>query len=229
MRKIKILAFALAATFAFSSCSSEDSMMSQKQSSELLKTFQLKRDVTGEYSVDLNVNSNVTVSKIKNATNNTNELYLTLSDDDFKQKSTTQTDLFFNDENFKVDFISDNTNKTPSISVFDSNIKFIKKSDTSFLEEFTVTKNENGTYDLDFKVIDNISVSFVYSTNLEAYEIHLEANVKSQENKNFSRSLEKESGKLLQIHFINHLNESAKGSAAAAIRKPIIIIDDGEE
>ncbi|PQJ77494.1 hypothetical protein [Polaribacter glomeratus] len=226
MKKIKILALALVTTFAFSSCSTEDSMMPQEQSSELLNTYQLKRDASGAYSVDINVNGNVNISKVKNAISNTNELYLTLSDDKFTQKSTVQTDLFFNDENFKIDFISANSNKTPSISVFDDNIKFVKKSDTSFLEEFSVTKNENGTYDLDFKVINNVAVDFVYNTDLEAYEVHLEANVKSQGNKNFSRTLEKENDKLLQIHFVNHLTDMLKAETQSTERKPVILIDN---
>lgn len=229
MKKIKILALSLVATLAFSSCSTEDSMMVQEQSSELLNTYQLKRDATGAYSVDVNVNRNVDVRKVKNVTNNTNELYLTLPDDNFTQKSAVQSDLFFNDENFKVDFISANSTNVPSISIFDDNVKFAQKSDATFLKEFSVTKNENGTFDLDFKVINNVAVDFVYNDEINVYEIHLEADVKSLGNQKFSRTLEKESGKLLKIHFVNHINLQAKGTTLATERKPRIIIDDGED
>ena len=229
MKKIKLLALALVFSMAFSSCSTEESMLPPEQSNELLKTFQLKRDASGAYSMDLNVANNVNVGKVKNASNNTNELYLTLSDDYFVQKSNSQSDLFFDDENFKIDFISANSTRVPSISVYDNNNKFVQKSDTSFLKEFSVTKNENGTYDLDFKVINNIAVDFVYNDEINAFEIHLEANVKSLGNQTFSRTLEKESGKLLQIHFVNHINLLAKGAAESTTRKPVIIIDDGED
>jgi uncharacterized protein YegP (UPF0339 family) len=230
MKKIKLLALTLVFSMAFSSCSTEESMLPPAQSSELLKTFQLKRDASGAYSMDLNLANNVNVGKVKNISNNTNELYFTLSDDPFVQKSSSQSDLFFDDENFKVDFISANSTKVPSISVYDSNNKFVQKSDTSFLKEFSVTKNENGTYDLDFKVINNIAVDFVYNNEINAYEIHLEANIKSLGNQNFSRTIEKESDKLLQIHFVNHINVLAKGAAESSTRrKPIIIIDDGED
>jgi uncharacterized protein YegP (UPF0339 family) len=229
MKKIKLLSLALVFSMAFSSCSTEESMLPPEQSNELLKTFQLKRDASGAYSMDLNVANNVDVGKVKNASNNTNELYLTLSDDNFVQKSNLQSDLFFDDQNFKIDFISSNSTKVPSVSVYDNNNKFVQKSDTSFLKEFSVTKNENGTYDLDFKVINNVSVDFIYNDEIDAYEIHLEENVKSLGNQKFSRTLEKDSGKLLQIHFVNHINVEAKGAAASTIRKPVIIIDEGED
>ena len=229
MKRIKFFAIAVIVSAVFTSCSSDDSMLPLEQKNELLKTYKLKRDASGAYSVDLNIDSNVKVNSVKDATTNTTELYLNLTDDNFTQKSNLQSGLFFDDENFKVDFISENSNKVPSISVFDDNVTYVQKSDTSFLKEFSITKNENGTYELDFKVIDNVSVDFVYNENINAYEIHLEANLKSQGNLNFSRTLEKESDKLLQIHFVNHLNESAKGAAESTKRKPIIIIDEGED
>jgi hypothetical protein len=229
MKKIKLLSLAVVFSMAFSSCSTDDSMLPPAQSSDLLKTFQLKRDASGAYSMDLNLANNVNIGKVKNASNNTNELYLTLSDDNFVQKSNLQSDLFFDDENFKIDIISSNSTEVPSVSVYDSNNKYVQKSDTSLLKEFSVTKNENGTYDLDFKVISNVAVDFVYNDEINAYEIHLEADVKSLGNQKFSRTLDKESGKLLQIHFVNHINLEAKGAVAATTRKPVIIIDEGED
>lgn len=226
MKKTNFLAVALMFSLVFSSCSNDEDILQPEQSKELVKTFQLKRDATGAYSLDLNLESNVKVDNFKNIANNTNELYLSITDGNLVQKSSLQSDLMFNDENFKVDFITQNSHKVPSISVFDNNIKFAQKSNDAFLKEYSVTKNENGTYDLDFKVANNISVDFVYNDETNVYEIHLEPGTKSQENDTFARTLEKEENMLLQIHFVNHTNENAK-TTAEYIRKPIIVVDDG--
>lgn len=229
MKKTKFLALAVVFSLVFSSCSNEEDILIPEQSKELFKTFELKRDATGAYSIDLDLDSNVKVAKVKNTAENINELYLSLSDDNLEQKSNLQSDLFFDDENFKVDFITENSTKVPSISVFDDNIKFAQKSDDNFLKDYSVTKKEDGTYDLDFKVNNNVSVDFVYNEETSVYEVHLEESNKSQENDKFSRTLEKEEDKLLQIHFVNHTSDNAKGAVLSTERKPVIIIDDGED
>lgn len=227
MKKIKLLAIALVCSMAFSSCSSEENMLPEEQGKELSKTYQLKRDASGAYTIDFE--SNVKTSKIKNASTNTNELYLSISDDDFVQKTSSVSDLWFNDDNFKITLLSNSFNKAPSISILDDNAKFSQKSDNAFLKEYSITKNEDGTYGLDFTVDNNVSVDFVYNTEIGAYEIHLEESEKSNGINNYSRILEKEQNILLQIHFVNHTSDSAKAEAEAGPRKPVIIIDDGED
>ncbi|WP_339662731.1 hypothetical protein [uncultured Polaribacter sp.] len=229
MKRPIILAFALVVSSLFLSCSNDEDIAQPQQSTELFKTFQLKRDATGAYSLDLNLDDNVKVENFKNTTTNTNELYLIITDDNVGQKSNLQSDLMFNDENFKVDFITENSDKVPSISVFDDNIKFAKKADDKFLKNYSVTKIDDSTYDLDFDVASNISVDFVYNEEINVYEVHLEEGNKSQENNTYTRTLEKEENNLLQIHFVNHTINNAKTSELLNIRKPIIVVDDGSK
>ncbi|MDP5105976.1 MAG: hypothetical protein NWQ31_07380, partial [Polaribacter sp.] len=189
MKRPIILAFALVVSSLFLSCSNDEDIAQPQQSTELFKTFQLKRDATGAYSIEFD--SNVNISKIKNSSNNTNELYLSMSNENLTQKSNVQSDLFFNDENFKVNFITQSSISVPSISVFDDNIKFAKKSETTFLKEYSVTKNEDGTYNLDFTVENKVNVDFVYNSEINVHEVHLEEGIKSSENNNYSRVLDK--------------------------------------
>lgn len=85
MKKVKYAIFALVACIGLSSCSSDEMLMPEEQSKDLFNTYQLKRDANGAYSFDVNVKNDVTIGKVKNASTNTNELYL--SNDNSVEKS----------------------------------------------------------------------------------------------------------------------------------------------
>jgi hypothetical protein len=231
INKIKFVAISLLAFLAFSSCSSDELLSPEEISEELFKTYQLKRDIDGAYSLDINVKDNISIDKVKNSTNNTNEFHLSSSNSKVAQKSYYGSDLWFDNDNFRIEFISENFNKIPSISIIDDNIKYNQKGNEELLKEYSITKNEEGSYDLDFKVFNKIAVDFVYDSENDIYEVHLEVDLTSQGNGNntYSRTFEKTDGEeLLQIHFVNHTGGSAKGEANVTERRPVIIIDDGE-
>jgi hypothetical protein len=228
MKKIKFVAISLLAFLAFSSCSSDELLSPEEISEELFKTYQLKRDINGVYSLDINVEDNISIGKVKNSTNNTNEFHLSTSNAKVAQKSYYGSDLWFDNENFRIEFISENFNKIPSISVKDDNNRYNKKGDDELLEEYSITKNEEGSYNLDFRVMDNIGVSFVQDSETNVYEVHLDPNVTSDGNNTYSRTFEITEGELLQIHFVNHFSGSGKGQPDPP-RRPVIIIDEGED
>ena len=129
MKKLNFAIIAVLFSLVFSSCSSDEVLLQEEQSKELFKSYQLKRDANGAYSIDVQVGDYVNIGKVKNTDNNTNELYLSVSDDGLIQKSDYGSDLWFNDESFKVELISDNFSKVSSISITDDNIKFAEKAE----------------------------------------------------------------------------------------------------
>lgn len=225
MKKVNLLAFIATMTLVFSSCSGDENLPTENLNVDLLKNYTLKRDINGAYSLDFDVNTNTKVDKVLNTSINENQYFLYPSDK--------QTDLNINqnlsiDQNqLKVSFIDTNADKKQHITVQDDNILFAK-SNNDKLATYEIKATASGEYDLSFSVKNNVNVSFVYNDKIAVYEIHLE-NGKGGET-NFSRTLEKVSGESLQIHFVNHQdNESAKTAAKeSTIRKPVIIIDDGE-
>jgi len=226
MKKISLVIILVINSFAFLSCSNEESL-TVDSNSVLFNSYELKRNANGEYSLDIKVENDVNISKVKNDINNTNEIYL--SDTEVFGKQNYGADLMFDDENFTVKFITENSVKTPSISIIDDNIIYSEKSSDDFLKEYSISNSVDGLYDLDFTVKNNVSVEFVYDEEAGVYEIHLEESDKSKEGNDYSRTFEKEEG-LLQIHFVNHTTYSSKTELAAFTeRKPRIIIDEGED
>ena len=223
MKKISLLTFAIAVSLVFSSCSNQEALPTENENADLLKTFKVKRDATGAYSLDFEVSENAKVDKVLDTNGNASEFYL-YSSDNAEAKKITQ-DLLIDGEQLKIGFVDAKTNNSPNITIIDDNLSIAKKSnDNAKLNSYSIGANADGTYQLDFKVNDNVNVDFVYNEETSVYEVHLEYGKVSDSN--FSRVLESEEGKVLKVDFVNHIsNSSAKSAELSMIRKPIIIID----
>jgi hypothetical protein len=138
-------------------------------------------------------------------------------------------------EKLSISFVEASSYMKSNITIVDdvaSNEKTTAKK-TKMLSEYSVSKTGSGTFTLDFKVKDKVSVDFVYNEILGVYEIHLE---KGKSNgTEFSRNFEKLKNEILRIDFVNHIKTySAKGQGSKSVvvseRKPrIIIVTDFDE
>lgn len=225
MKKINLLALVATISLAFSSCSNDDSLITNDQNSSLLKTYKVKRDATGAYSLNVELSDNTKVDNIKDQTNNSNEYFLSSSND--QTQKNISDDLLIDNSTLKVAFVDTFTDKRHYLSITDDNITLQRKTgDTNSLKAYSIESNEDGGVNLDFNVGDNVKVSFVFNEEIKTYEIHLEEGKGGETS--FSRTLEKEDGESLKIDFVNHSsNTSGKGSSESLIRKPKIIIDQG--
>lgn len=216
--------FAISASLVFSSCSSnEDGMISTVSNAKLLKNFSLKRDASGAYSMDFDVSEKTKVDKVSDLS--TKQFYLYPSNEYSSTKIVDQ--LVINNEQLKVGFIDANSKNNTSFTVIDDNITLAKGNENSKLKSYSVTKNDDGLYDVEFEVKNNVAVSFVHNEKEEAFEIHLTKGKGSVTN--YSRTLEKKKGTPLTIVFVNYLgNSNAKTETLdlTPIRKPVIIIDE---
>ncbi|RKF02772.1 hypothetical protein C8N26_2618 [Tenacibaculum lutimaris] len=222
MKKITPYFLALSLSFLFASCSSNETEVVEGTPENLLQSYTLKRDATGAYSIDFNTTNNTDVTTVTNA-DNSKEIILA----EVAQKTATKHSNDFSIENdqLKIGFLEANRGRTTKIYVEDDNITFAKGV-TEFLNSYSITANGDGTYQLNFTVNDNVITDFVYNENIETYEVHL-SNGETQQ-KIFSRQLEKNSSKTLNINFVNHKQLLNKGESIESLvtTRPIIILDD---
>jgi hypothetical protein len=132
-------------------------------------------------------------------------------------------DLYLDQNQIKVGFVDANSDKKQAtITVLDHDIK-MNKGNIERLETFGLTGNDDGSYDLDFKVKAGVAAEFVFDGDRNVYEVHLQDNAKATQSE-FLQTFTKENGVALNIEFVN--NASTTNARAAAIRRPAIIIMD---
>ena len=218
MRNLNLYALFASAMLVFSSCSSDENLLQEEQSLDLLKSYTIQRDASGAYSLDYNLNGNVEVDKVTDVQTNTNEIYLYTTNS--KSSRTVSQDLYIDQSQIKVGFVDTNSDKKATITVLDNDIQ-MSKSRNERLETFGLTSNTDGSFDLEFKVIDGIAVEFIYDGDKNVYEVHLNDNPKASQSE-FLQTFTKENGVALNIEFVN--NASATNARTAAIRRPAVII-----
>lgn len=219
MKKNKLFALIAIVSLVLSSCSNDDALITETSNPNLNKTFKVKRDATGAYS--LKFDDRTKVDQVLESVDKTRKYLISSSDGTEKYNA---QELLIDNNKLKVGFIDADTDKEQYISIIDDNITLQRKSNgTNKLADYSVQSNQDGTYDLDFNVNDNVEVSFVYNEEISTYEVHLEDGIGGESD--FSRTLESEEGKPLKIDFVNHVVISNAKSYESRIRKPIIIID----
>ena len=80
MKKTNLLAILACISLVFSSCNTEDDIALDSPNAKSLKSFEIKKDLSGKYYLDFDVNDGTKVDKFYNKETKTNELYLSSSD-----------------------------------------------------------------------------------------------------------------------------------------------------
>ncbi len=231
MKITKLASLLFVAVLTLSSCSSNENLLPEQENVNALKSYKIKRDASGAYSIDLDVDENVKTTSFKNDETNKNEFHFYESDNATSRKQSKE--LLIDDQELSIGFVDNRSNKTSNISIIDDNIEMAKKNlEDTFLSEYSITSNEDGTYDLDFTVKNQTTVDFVYNEEVNIYEIHLEKGKSSE--LNFSRNFTKLEGEVLRIDFVNHYLSDYVGkgykSKSSYSRKPQTVISfDGDQ
>ena len=227
MKTLNLFAFLVTFTLLFSSCSTNETLLSEEQSSDLLETYKIGRDENGAYFLDYSLKENTQTETVIDQSTNTKNIYLYSSDNNSSKRKFTQ-DLTIEDNQFNVGFVNMKSDHQPQISIVDDNRFLAKSSEVNKLNKYSVSRNKEGIFILDFSVKNDVRVDFVFNEESKIYEIHLEQG-KSSETV-FSRVLEKVNGQALKFDFINHNKTFKTGDdpddpdGLEVNRKPRIII-----
>ncbi|MCL7764286.1 hypothetical protein MPF19_12740 [Polaribacter sp. Z014] len=229
MKNFNLFALLVSVVLVFSSCSTNETLLQEEQSLDLLKTFTINRDANGGYFLDYNVNGNVKTENVVDDTTNTNYIYLYSSENLLSRKVT--QDLTIDGNQLKVGFVDTNSSNQPQITIKDKNASLSKNENEDMLSEYSISGNEDGTYTLDFTVNSKVKVDFVYNDELNIYEVHLEEG--KTDVTTFSKVFDKIDGEALEIDFVNHIliegdtaaKTNSKSYAFTKERRPEVIID----
>lgn len=226
MKKINSILVMLTISMGLMSCSSEEIFTPEESTNKLLENYTVKRNADGSYYVDYNLADNAVASLSTEKKSNSKDFYLYSSDNQSKKKFSEGLNL--DDNSLKVGFTDTENGRKTSITVLDKDIRFNRDDESDFLNNYSITSNENGDYDLDFKVKNNVTVQFVYNDQDQVYEIHLEEGTNTQ--RDYFRTFVKEEGVDLKIDFLNHItSETNRDETTSIVEKPKIIVGEGND
>lgn len=220
MKKLSLITLLALITIGFSSCSSEDDLLIQETSSEdFLKSFSVNKDSGGQFSLNYQLGDGVAADQEKDYKTNTNNIYLYSSQ--VQTRSIYNDRLAIQDGQLRVNFRNTFNNKIYTITLQDDDIQTSKDSnDNEYIDSYGISGNEDGSYDLDFRVKDGVSVEFLYNGDDDIYEVHLRDDANASQ-LDFSQTYTKQEGMTLKIDFVNHSN-----GKSTATRKPRASVDD---
>lgn len=229
---IKLIPFLVASTLILTSCSSNQTEAPSAPQQKLLESYSLKRDANGAYSIDLKTTNYTDVTSLKNS-ENTNEIILSEASNKTAKKYS--NNFLIENEQLVIGFLDANKGNRKKITIEDQNSNLSKRNITEFLNSYSVTENNDGTYLLSFKVNNNVATTFTYNQEIATYEVHLSEGNTTQ--KNFSETIALSPNEnTLRIDFVNHkystINKgitSSRKAMGAYGRKPRLIIETGED
>jgi len=220
MKKFSLITLLLI-TVGFSSCTQEDSTFLEEPTAQvLLKSFTLNKSTSGDYSLDYQLNNGAASDNVLDAKTNTSNIYLYSSEN--VSKSIKNEGIALKDGELRISFNDTEKHKKHSITVLDEEIKASRSEDDTdlgYLNSYSVTANNDGTFTLDFKVNEWVVVDYIFDADNNVYEIHLTPGEGTQSD--FANNFVKDENESMEIAFVNNTTESRD----LPIKKPVIIFD----
>ena len=138
MKKFRFATLIIVLTLVFTACSTEEVALSENTNGELLKSYEIKKDINGEYYINLGVESKTKVDRMFDQSTKTNQFYLYPSE--FETTSKISNSLAIDDSQINVQLIdAQSDKKSPSITIIDDNIVF-GKGNSDMLKNYSMIK-----------------------------------------------------------------------------------------
>ena len=224
MKNLSLTTLLIIITLGFSSCSQDDSIALQEPTAEeLLKSFNLNKNTSGNFSLDYQLGNGVSSDNNLDEKTNINTIYL-YSSEGVQERSLNQG-LALQDGQLQVNFKDTELNRRHTIIVMDDDIKTSRTSN-DYLESYGITGNGDGTYEFSFRVIDGISPQMIYNDDTKFYEIHLNSD-SSASQKDFVETFTKEDGVALNIQFFETISNVERSSEPRPTQ-PTVTVEEGD-
>ncbi|MEQ6123052.1 hypothetical protein AAON49_02480 [Pseudotenacibaculum sp. MALMAid0570] len=229
MKKLSLTTLLIIITLGFSSCNSDETILDEPTAADLLRSFNLNKNAKGDFALNYELNKGASSENIKDNATNTNNIYLYSSE--YESQSKVGQGLELENGKLQVSFNDTQKDKKHTITVLDNDIKSNRDSN-EYLESYGVTGNGDDTYDLNFKVVDGISVDFIYDGDRNVYEVHLNEDASASQS-DFVQTFTKEDGIALNIEFVNSSvsksvakNTEDDGNGGDNPNRPVIVVEN---
>jgi hypothetical protein len=223
MKKFNKTLAIVAMVIGITSCADESTLTETLSQDAQLKSYSLTTAGDGSYILEHTLSDGISSTIISNTSGN--EVVLSEGHSDSKNKTSV---LPLINSEIKIDFITENEVKIPGITILDEKTYTTAKSkDIDYVTDYGVSLLTDGSYLLDFTLVNNYIPTYVFNEELDRHEIILVTGI-SNGNNSYSKNFLKFEGQKLNIVFLRSLTTTtlnAKKIARHYPEPPEITID----
>lgn len=191
MKKL-VLFFLFFSTLILTSCSSNESEIVSNTSLNInkdkyskLQSYTINRNPNGSYFINFDPPKNTKINTYKSS-DNTNEIVISQSHH-LESNKKHKTQFSIDDELLKINILEATNKKNSYITIEDDFYSKNKSDKPEFLDDYSLTRNTDGSFTLNFEVKDNVIADFIYNEKNNTHEVHLKSG--KSKNKDFSRNI----------------------------------------
>lgn len=198
-----------------SSCATEEEsfLIEDQVAKSLLNSYELKRNADGSYYVDYGT-TGATSELIVDEKRQENNIMLYPSNSNAVSRGSQALGYVTANNQLMINFNDTQKNKITSLKVIDDDMR-LSKDENELLDTFTFKNNGDGTYDLDYKVKENVITRVEYNEQLGVYDVILEEGNANQSEFLHTFTPDNED---FEIHFVTR----ATSARDEERRKPIL-------
>ena len=198
----------VAIALMLTSCATEETITDiNDTNSNLLESFEIKRNADGSYALTHEVTEGVSIDYATDKSQH--EVYFYTGGE--ANKTNLSQTFNVNDNQLNIVFKDENNTDLPELIIFDDNT-LEKSNDLYLLDTYSVLHLEDGSVQVNFTVEEGVNVSFGYNTDENINNIYLTEGNATQVD--YSKNYSKEADGSLRVDFIQTL------SKASEIKKP---------
>ena len=213
MKKL-VLLLILVSLFVVS-CTTETEIVDQTNESNMLESYVVKRNADGSYTLTYQVAEGVGSTYYENVKENSIELYFNGS----KSVSTASRDYNINNNELKINFVTENNSFSPKIKIIDDNTG--TKGAYGLLHDYTVSELDENTVAIDYQVDSGVRVEVSYDAVEQINNIKLVPDAGATKT-NFTTTFHKESDGSLKVDFLQPAEN--KSTDDIDYKKPRLVI-----